>query len=284
MNFRIGCALWGYKDWMGEFFPPKTRAGDFLTLYSRRLTTVEGNTTFYSIPDADTVKRWADETPEEFRFCPKLHRGITHQGPLVPHIEEAIAFLKRMQGLGDRLGPLFIQLPPSYGPENFTDLSQFLEAWPHEEAELAVEVRHRGWFQRSQQERLTEMLTHLGTGRVSLDTRPIYECDDDPQLTSERKKPRVPLCTDATTDFCLVRYISHPDQDFNAPYWQGWVQQVAEWLQAGKQVYFFVHCPVEERSVTFARHFQSLLEKATVPVPPLPWNELADPPSQLSLF
>lgn len=81
-----------------------------------------------------------------------------------------------------------------------------------------------------------------------------------------------------------MRYISHPHADFNAVYWQGWVRQVAEWLQAGKRIYFFVHCPVEEHSVAFARHFHALLEAAQVPIPPLPWNHLTQPPSQLSLF
>jgi len=284
MDFRLGCAVWGYKDWVGEFFPPKTRSPDFLSLYSRRLTAVEGNTTFYAIPDAETVKRWADETPESFHFCPKLHRSITHQGALAPRMGEAIAFLHRMQGLGDRLGPLFIQLPPSYGPDQFADLRTFLEGWPTDEAELSIEVRHLAWFQPPYEERLNELLTNLSIGRVSLDTRPIYDCDDDPQVMSERKKPRVPLSTAASTDVCLVRYISHPDADFNQPYLQGWLRQVKEWLQADKRVYFFVHCPLEERSVGFARRFQAMLETAQVPVPPLPWNMLAEQPSQLSLF
>jgi uncharacterized protein YecE (DUF72 family) len=149
---------------------------------------------------------------------------------------------------------------------------------------VAIEVRHPHWFTEPQQQRLQTLLTDLGVGRVLLDTRPIYECPDDPQVQSERKKPRVPLCTDTPTDFCLVRYISHPDLDFNAPYWEGWVQRIDTWLRAGKQVYFFLHCPQEARSVTFARHVQALLEAAAVPVPPLPWNQLTDPPAQLSLF
>lgn len=284
MNFRMGCALWGYKDWVGEFFPAKTRSTDFLHLYSRRLTTVEGNTTFYSVPDATTVQRWAAETPQGFEFCPKVPRTVTHQGLLAPQIEGAIAFLERMQGLGDRLGPLFAQLPPSYSPEHLADLAAFLQAWPTEQADLALEVRHRDWFREPHHSRLTEELATRGIGRVMLDTRPIYDCPEDPQVLSERKKPRVPLITANPAEFCLVRYISHPDANFNSSYWQGWVQQVAAWLQAGKRVYFFVHCPVEEHSVTFARQFQALLEQAQVPVPPLPWNNLAQPPSQLSLF
>lgn len=47
-NCHIGCAVWGYKDWVGGLFPPGTKQADFLSLYSHRLTTTEGNTTFYA--------------------------------------------------------------------------------------------------------------------------------------------------------------------------------------------------------------------------------------------
>ena len=46
-QFYIGCAIWSYKDWVGDLFPPGSKSGELLGLYSRRLTTVEGNTTFY---------------------------------------------------------------------------------------------------------------------------------------------------------------------------------------------------------------------------------------------
>lgn len=48
MNFRLGCAVWSYKGWVGDFYPQRSRPTKFLHLYSQRLTAVEGNTTFYS--------------------------------------------------------------------------------------------------------------------------------------------------------------------------------------------------------------------------------------------
>ncbi len=130
MNFRIGCALWGYKGWLGELFPATSRAADFLPLYGQRFTAVEGNTTFYSVPAAAAIARWKTETPAGFQFCPKLPKTVTHQGLLKPQIAPPLKFLERMQGLGDRLGPLFAQLPPSYGPGNLADLESFLTAMP----------------------------------------------------------------------------------------------------------------------------------------------------------
>jgi uncharacterized protein YecE (DUF72 family) len=284
MNFRIGCAIWAYKPWVGELYPPGSRAGEFLKLYGQRFTTVEGNTTFYSTPDAATVARWAKEVPEGFQFCPKLPRDITHQGVLAPHIKQTIAFLELMQGLGDRLGPLFAQLPPGYGVELWEDLLVFLQAWPKDAAPLSLEVRHRDWFQEPHATRLNDTLAELGIGRVLLDTRPIYDCPDDPQLASERRKPQVPLALATPTQHVLVRYISHPDPAFNQPYWDGWRSQVAEWVQQGKHIYFFMHCPVEERSPDHARQFQHGLEAQGIAVPPLPWDAIAQPPVQLGLF
>lgn len=284
MDFRIGCAIWAYKNWVGDLFPAGSKPSDFLSLYSRRFTAVEGNTTFYSTPDRPTVARWAAETPDGFEFCLKLPRTITHQGTLVPNLPQAIAFLDLMRGLGDRLGPLFAQLPPSYSPDRLEDLATFLKGWPHQDVPLAVEVRHLDWFREPHASRLNALLQGLGVGRVLLDTRPIYDCPDDPQLHSERRKPRVPLDLSITADFSVIRYISHPDRMLNQPYLDAWVTQVAQWLPQGKRLYVFVHCPVEERSPSHAQYFQQLLEQQSVPVPPLPWNNLDQPPAQLSLF
>lgn len=288
LNFRMGCAVWAFKDWVGSFYPPKSQPANFLRLYGERMLAVEGNTTFYSMPSPEIVQRWVTQTPSEFRFCPKLPRSVTHEGSLMAHLPAAHAFGELMQGLGNRLGPIMIQLPPRYSPAAFEDLAAFLEAWPRQAVPIAVEVRHLGWFQAPQSERLTALLTRLGVGRVLLDSRMMYdqeaEGDVDPQLHSNRRKPKVPLQPQITADFAVVRYISHPKLPRNQAYLAQWVSQIHRWLAAGKQVYFFVHCPMEIESPEVARYFQAQLEAAGVPVPPLPWTQLVQPPDQLSLF
>lgn len=281
--FRLGCALWGYKEWVGSLFPIGSRSSNFLQLYSRRFTCVEGNTTFYSVPDKKTVLRWAEETPAGFRFCPKLPRQLTHTGLLAPNLVETQKFVERMQGLGDRLGPTFAQLPPSYCPTQFNDLKEFLTGLPRNETEFAVEVRHLDWFKAPFAQQLAELLTDLGIGRVLLDTRPIYDVPDAPYLQSERKKPRVPVEFSSTASFTLIRYISHPTWEVNSTFLQDWLPVLDRWLRNGVQVYFFVHCPVEERSPNNARSIQSLFEQH-LSVPELPWNLLEQPPYQLKLF
>ncbi|MEL7331746.1 MAG: DUF72 domain-containing protein [Cyanobacteria bacterium J06560_2] len=288
LNFRMGCAVWAFKDWVGSFYPAKSQPTNFLKLYSDRMLTVEGNTTFYSVPSAGMVQRWVEHTPPEFRFCPKLPRAVTHEGPLMAHLPAALSFLKLMQGLGDRLGPIMAQLPPRYSPAALEDLEAFLRAWPRQLAPISVEVRHLDWFKAEQSQRLSALLSELGVGRVLLDSRTMYDHekdgDADPQRESNRRKPNVPLQPEVTADFAIIRYISHPQLLRNQDYLAEWVPRISEWLTAGKQVYFFVHCPREEASPTVARYFQEQLEASGVAVPPLPWLELAQPPDQLSLF
>ncbi|WP_346290414.1 DUF72 domain-containing protein [Sphaerothrix gracilis] len=287
-SFFIGCAVWAYKDWIGDFYPAGSRPGDLLQLYSQRLTAVEGNTTFYSVPSEAMVQRWAAETPASFRFCLKLPRLITHQGQLSPRLPEAIAFLKRVAPLGDRLGPCLAQLPPSYSPAALADLNSFIERWPHQQVPLAVEVRHRDWFQSSYQTQLNQLLANHRSGRALLDSRPIYDCiadgNRDPQLHSERRKPQVPLQPAVTADFSLIRYIGHPDLAYNQSYLQKWIPQLQQWLSQGTQIYFFVHCPIEAKSPAIARHFYQLLQQQGIVRQPLPWQKISPSPTQLSLF
>jgi uncharacterized protein YecE (DUF72 family) len=283
-QFFLGCAVWAYKKWVGDLFPTGSRPTDFLSLYSHRFTTVEGNTTFYAIPDIKTIHRWKDQTPEDFKFCLKFPRSITHQGLLQPQISAALKFIEKMQSLETRLGPFFAQLPPSYSPEVKEDLYQFLEAISIKNIQLALEVRHPDWFKDPEKTTFNQYLKELEMGRVLLDTRPVYLGEDDPQLQSERRKPSLPVQFDLTSNFTLIRFISHPTLSVNQPFLEEWATQINQWLSAGTQIYFFVHCPVEDYSPRTARHFQTLLEQQNIPVYPLPWNLIDTPPTQLNLW
>ena len=284
MNFFIGCAVWGHKSWVGELYPKRSRTAEFLNLYCQRFTTVEGNTTFYAVPNQETVAHWASQMPPGFEFCPKLPRQLTHNRLLQPSIPGALEFLQQMRVLGKHLGPVFAQLPPSYEPALLEDLTAFLNAWPGSEAPLAVEVRHPDWFQEPHAANLNALLQQLGVGRVLLDTRPAYSGSASYSQPLEPRKPKVPLQAVVTAPFSLVRFISHPQQGVNQPFLEEWVTLVDQWLRLGQRIYFFVHCPIEKYSPGNARHFQQLLEQHSVPVEPLPWNSIDRFPTQLNLF
>jgi uncharacterized protein YecE (DUF72 family) len=284
--FHIGCAVWAYKDWLGELFPPGSKSADFLALYSRRLTTVEGNTTFYATPKPEVVARWATETPEGFRFCLKLPREISHEGPLAAQIETTRAFVERMAGLGERLGPFFLQLPPGYRADKINDLERWLAAWPREH-QLAVEVRHEDWYAEPGESALMALLERYGAGRVLMDVRPLNAgplpgADIDLQQARDRK-PDVPMHPLRSGDLALIRYIGHPDPALNEPLLDEWAKRVASWLAEGTEVYFFCHCPDERRSPALCRDFQRRLE-AIADVPQLPWDALDAGMQQATMF
>ncbi len=285
-GFALGLAVWGYKNWMGTLFPAKMPMQNFLKCYGDRFSIVEGNTTFYSIPTPETVIRWKTETQPGFKFFPKFPKSVTHNGQLIPYLPQAFQFLELMQGLDDRLGGLFLQLPPSYSVAWFADLDLFLSSWRSAtRVPLFLEVRHLTWFESGHRDRLNQLLSTYQIDRVLLDTRPIYNANDNPQQYSVNKKPNVPVQPIVTSNTAFVRYISHPIRDRNTEYLMEWVDQVGNWLNQGKTVYFFVHCPLEDNSPQNAQYFQELLERSGLNVPPLPWNLLPQTRSeQLGLF
>ncbi|ABU58327.1 DUF72 domain-containing protein [Roseiflexus castenholzii] len=285
-RFYLGCAVWAHASWSGVLFPRGSRSADYLRLYSRRLTTVEGNTTFYAIPSAETVQRWVDETPPSFRFCFKLPRDISHQGPLAGRRRETDAFVQRMAPLGERLGPFFLQLPPGYSPHQMNDLASWLSAW-NPAYRLAVEVRHPEWYAPQGEAALMALLEEHGIGRVLMDVRPLdlgpLPGAEEDLRRARDNKPDVPLHPLRSASFALVRYIGHPDVARNDPLIDEWAARVRAWIAEGTMVFFFMHCPVERESPLLCRALQRRLD-GTPGVPPLPWESARDDSEQLTLF
>lgn len=282
----IGCPLWGFKGWVGGFFPEKTPASDFLRLYSRRLTAVEGNTTFYALPNEETIARWRQETPATFRICPKISRDISHTPRLDESKNATLGFVERMRGLRSRLGPIFLQLPPTFGPAQLKELQAFLDFWPQDIA-LAVEVRHPDFFAREHATALNQLLEGHNVARVLMDTRPIRtgSAKEQQMLQARERKPNLPLQIVTTADFAFVRYIGNPKAEVNEHYLNEWAKHIGQWLKQGRTLFIFCHCPFEEHSPAIcATLYQKI--RAEVPLPTLPWPSAAseEEPLQPRLF
>lgn len=292
MQLFVGCPVWACKAWVGNFYPPGTKPSDYLREYSHRLTTIEGNTTFYAAPGPKALDHWVSETPESFRFCPKIPKAISHQGTLAPRIAAVQEFLGTMRRLGDRLGPMFLQLPPRYSPALIDDLRLFIEAWPSD-CRLAVEVRHLDWFDAPHTEALDELLTRHALARVSIDTRPIRKLEGDRILTgtvyatlleARRQKPDVPVDPHPTTDFLFVRYIGHPEMEVNAPFLDEWAGRIAKALRSGSDAYVFCHSPETVAAPFVCRDLHTRLRRL-IDIPALPWENLSqDRPEQQRLL
>lgn len=280
--FYIGSPLWSNKEWVGNFFPPHTQQSDFLRLYSRRLTTVEGNTTFYALPSEETIARWRQETPPEFRFCPKISRDISRAPQLDGCAKETLFFTERMRGLGERLGPMFLQLPPSFAPTHLSQLQAFLDFWPPD-LRLAVEVRHPAFFTEPHTSALNTLLRQYNVARVIMDSRPIRigPAEEQQILQARERKPNLPVEVTTTTDFTFVRYIGHPRMEVNRPLLESWAQQMGQWLKQGITLYVFCHCPYEIHSPEICHALHQQVSSFSR-LPPLPGQ--ADQPQQARLF
>ena len=276
--FYIGCPAWGYKEWIGHdgFFPLKTQASEFLRLYSRKLNVVEGNTVFYALPSVETIARWRAETPETFRLCPKVLRSISHELHIETRKDDTLAFVERMRGLDTRLGPIFLQLPPAFGPNQLPQLEAFLAFWPSD-IRLAVEVRHPDFYSEAHAAQLNTLISRYNVGRVLMDTRPIRtgSAQEQAQLQARERKPNLPLQVTVTTDFAFVRYIGHPRMEVNEMFLDEWAQQIGQWLKQDITVYAFCHCPYEVHSPNICANLYQRVGKI-VSLPTLPWLQGKD--------
>lgn len=134
---------------MGTFYPPDLPTSVALPFYQQIFDTVEVNATFHAVPPPNTVRGWLRRTPPHFAFALKFPRLITHDLRLqVPDaLPPTRELLNMARLLGPRLGPLLLQLPPSFRrtPDNRRALAQYLDRLPLDEVRVAVELRHPSW-------------------------------------------------------------------------------------------------------------------------------------------
>jgi len=145
VDYYIGTMGFSYRDWGGVFYPSGASPKDYLSLYSRVFNAVEIDSTFYGIPRSSSVARWSDQSPEGFKFCLKLPRSITHEAALVDVRDELARFVESASLLGDKLGVILIQFPPSFDESNWEVFKKFLKNLSGLRT-FAVEFRHPSWY------------------------------------------------------------------------------------------------------------------------------------------
>uniref|UniRef100_B0SZQ1 DUF72 domain-containing protein n=1 Tax=Caulobacter sp. (strain K31) TaxID=366602 RepID=B0SZQ1_CAUSK len=141
-DIRIGTAGWSFPRTL-EGFPAE---GTGLERYAAAFDALEINSSFYRPHQRKIYKRWAASTPAGFRFAVKVPKTITHERRLVDGDEPMARFLDECGALGDKLGPLLIQLPPSLKFEPAV-VERFLAEWRKATtAATVLEPRHPTWF------------------------------------------------------------------------------------------------------------------------------------------
>jgi uncharacterized protein YecE (DUF72 family) len=144
VGITVGTSGWQYRDWRGRFYPPGVPQREWLAFYAARFATVEVNNAFYRLPERETFAKWRASTPEDFEVAVKVSRYLTHIKRLRDPAEPVARFLDRAAGLGPKLGPVLLQLPPTLTADTEV-LADVLRRFPAE-VRVAVEPRHPSWW------------------------------------------------------------------------------------------------------------------------------------------
>jgi len=248
VNVRVGCAKWNRQD-LKNFYPRGTK--NELKYYSSQFNSIELNATFYRIFPPEQFEKWADTTPDNFKFFPKLVRNISHLRRLnnksYPVVDE---YLIGAANLKDKLGTLFLQMHNNFGPKNWDRVVRFVEYWP-KEFPLAMEFRHTDWFN---DEKVAEELYHL------------LQENNIANILVDTAGRRDLLHMRLTNNEAFIRYVgANHKSDFTRL--DEWVERLVEWKEAGlTNINFFVHQNVERESPLLAAYFIEKLNNAIEPV------------------
>jgi len=184
MSFQcyVGTSGWHYEHWRDRFYPEGLSKGEWLKFYASHFNTVELNSSFYRLPSESAFAVWYNSSPANFTFAVKVSRFITHIKRLKDTEEAVNKFTNRARILGEKLGPLLYQLPPSMH-RNDEVLDSFLSTLPREMKHV-FEFRHQSWLE----EEVFQILRKYNAGFCVFDT------------------PSVSCPVVATADFAYVRF------------------------------------------------------------------------------
>ncbi len=205
MDWFVGTSGFDYRDWRGPFYPRFLRSSERLAFYAEHFRTVELNVTFYRMPAADAFRGWRDAVPDDFRFAVKASRYLTHIRRLEDPQEPVDYLMERASMLGDRLGVVLLQLPPSL-QISLERLEATLGAFQGR-VPVAVEPRHRSWF-------VPELCSLLGSFGSSL-------------VLADRRGPITPLwATGPWTYLRLHQGVSTPRPCYGDRALRSWVDRL----------------------------------------------------------
>ena len=238
MPIYIGCSGWQYKHWRRAFYPDGVAQRRWLDYYTARFRTVELNNSFYRLPEAETFKKWADSTPDDFVMAVKASRYLTHIRRLREPEEPVARFSERARFLGGKLGPVLLQLPPNLqkdGPALHETLSHF----DRRIFSLCVEFRHESWFD----EEVEGILEEHGAALV---------------LADRGSKPITPVAR--TTDWGYVRFhwgTGSPESCYGRTALASWAERISGLWGPEEDVFVYFNndpngCALRDASV-FAR-------------------------------
>ena len=230
----LGCAKWGRTEWVGKIYPPKTKEKDFLQHYVQHYNSIELNATHHNLYGSVGIEKWAEKAKgRDFKFCPKIYKGISHNGSLKGKDFLTTEFLRGVLAFKEQLGPIFVQMSDAFSPKRKEELFTFLAALP-KDLQFFLEVRHPGWFAQEEVWAETlERLKEMNLGVVITDTAGRRDCAH----------------MNLTIPKTFIRFVGNSLHPTDFPRIDAWNKRIKYWLDQGaEEIYFFMHMHDEVRS------------------------------------
>lgn len=247
LNVFVGAPVWTHEEFIGKIYPEKAKAKDFLKYYGEQFNSIELNATHYRVPEESTIKRWMDDVPAGFKFCPKIPQNISHHPNLMKSIPQLFDFHECISNFGNKLGTSFLQLPPTFSTNQLDTLVEFLDNSPI--SDLAVELRHESWFMNDCKE-LNKLSNLLFKSNIALNI-------------SDVAGRRDALHQRLTNKTAFIRFSGnnlHPS-DFTRM--DEWVNCLSSWIELGlENLYFFIHTANKGLVPELTIYFIEALNKA----------------------
>lgn len=263
----VGCPIWSKPEWKGLVYPVTAKSTDFLRYYAKQFNTIELNSTFYHLPPSETLEKWLGAVDEDFLFCPKIPKSISHESGLLSEPEILKNHFTMVERMGWNYGCSFLQLPPGYRIDRLGELASFFNLW-HKEFALAVEFRHDSWFEKGRLcEKAFDLLREKGVGVVITDVA----------------GRRDVLHTSLTAPFTFIRFSGYGLVESDFERMTEWVLRLRSWMERGlSRVYFMAHQPDDTFAPQTASHFiKTMNERADLD---LREPEYFDSQEQMQLF
>jgi uncharacterized protein YecE (DUF72 family) len=234
----VGTSGWQYRHWHTRFYPPGLPRNRWLEYFAARFATVELNSAFYRLPERATFAGWRDRTPDDFCMAVKMSRYLTHIRRLRDPAEPVARFLERASALGDRLGPVLLQLPPDL-PAEPAALEAVLAGFPPP-VKVAVEPRHVSWW-------TDEVRRTLADHRAAL-------CWAD-----RHERPVAPLWRTAGFGYLrLHEGIAEPRPRYGEAALRPWVERIAATYSPDETVYVYFNNDPNGAALSDAAGFAAL--------------------------
>ena len=261
-----GCTAWNVKEWLGTYYPSKTKSADCLREYSKQFNCIELNTTFYRIPDEKTIDKWIDQTPDTFKFSPKIPKVISQSKSLGLNDTYLDLFCNTIYKLEKRLGLSFMQLPSNFKSENILILENFLSKFPVNDIPLAIEFRHESWFQNDFPMRIFDLLSKYEVSTVMSDVA----------------GRRDVLHMQIPTQFMMVRFVGNALDSTDFQRMDNWISHFSQLFGSGlNELYFFHHQENNLNAVEALSYFNRKMNEINHSDLSIPTNYSS---SQLNLF